>query len=108
MLNRRYSALAARTIYSSTWRSQVLNRLETKHSSSPAATAPPDSSGTLHSLQAYPAFRTLLLGTLATNSAFWMYQVCVGWLALQLMDSPLFVGLTAFAGGIPLLVVSLP
>jgi len=59
-------------------------------------------------LRIYPAFRTLLLGTLATNSAFWMYQVCVGWLALQLMDSPLFVGLTAFVGGIPLLVVSLP
>jgi MFS family permease len=37
-----------------------------------------------------------------------MYQVSVGWLALQLMDSPLFVGLTAFVGGIPLLVVSLP
>jgi hypothetical protein len=49
----------------------------------------------------YPAFRMLLLGTLATNSAFWMYQVCVGWLALQLMDSPLFVGLTGFVGGIP-------
>ena len=86
----------------------MLNRLETKHPSSPAVTAPPDSSGTLHSLRVYPAFRTLLLGTLATNSAFWMYQVCVGWLALQLMDSPLFVGLTGFVGGIPLLVVSLP
>ncbi|MGH2618512.1 MAG: MFS transporter [Thermomicrobiales bacterium] len=62
----------------------------------------------LHSLRAYPAFQLLLLGTLATNSAFWMYQVAVGWLALQLMDSPLFVGLTGFAGGIPLLVFSLP
>src|SRR4051812_223635 len=108
MPNRRYSALAARTVYSSTWRSQVLNRLETKHPSSPVATAPADSGGTLHSLRVYPAVRTLLLGTLATNSAFWMYQVCVGWLALQLMDSPLFVGLTGFVGGIPLLVVSLP
>ncbi len=64
--------------------------------------------GMLHSLQVYPAFRLLLLGTLATNSAFWMYQVSAGWLALQLTDSPLFVGLTGFAGGIPLLVVSLP
>jgi MFS family permease len=62
----------------------------------------------LHSLQTYPAFRLLLLGTLATNSAFWMYQVAVGWLALQLMDSPLFVGLTGFAGGIPMLLLSLP
>lgn len=62
----------------------------------------------LHSLRVYPAFQLLLLGTLATNSAFWMYQVAVGWLALQLLDSPLFVGLTGFAGGIPLLVCALP
>ena len=67
-----------------------------------------EAGGMLHSLRAYPAFRLLLLGTLATNSAFWMYQVSAGWLALQLTDSPLFVGLTGFAGGIPLLVVSLP
>jgi MFS family permease len=59
-------------------------------------------------LHEYPAFRLLLLGTLATNTAFWMYQVCVGWLALQMMDSPLFVGLTGFVSGIPLLVFSLP
>lgn len=62
----------------------------------------------VHSLRVYPAFRLLLLGTLATNSAFWMYQVAVGWLALQLLDSPLFVGLTGFAGGIPILICSLP
>jgi MFS family permease len=37
-----------------------------------------------------------------------MYQVAVGWLALQMTDSPLFVGLTGFAGGIPLLIFSLP
>ncbi|MEA2511258.1 MAG: hypothetical protein QOJ59_745 [Thermomicrobiales bacterium] len=65
-------------------------------------------SGTLHSLRVYPAFRLLLLGTLATNSAFWMFQVAVGWLALQMTDSPFFVGLTGFAGGIPLLIFSLP
>jgi MFS family permease len=62
----------------------------------------------LHSVRAYPDFRLLLLGTLATNSAFWMYQVCVGWLALQMTDSPLFVGLAGFAGGIPLLLFSIP
>jgi MFS family permease len=62
----------------------------------------------LHSVRIYPAFQLLLLGTLATNSAFWMYQVAVGWLALQLLNSPLFVGLTGFAGGIPLLICALP
>jgi MFS family permease len=89
-------------------RSQVLNRIPVRRRSSPLMAPSPDAGRVSHSLRAYPAFRLLLWGTLATNSAFWMYQVCVGWLALQLMDSPLFVGLTGFAGGIPLLVVSLP
>jgi predicted MFS family arabinose efflux permease len=86
----------------------VPNRILARHPSSPTVTESSDADGTLHSLRAYPAFRLLLLGTLATNTAFWMYQVCVGWLALQMMDSPLFVGLTGFVGGIPLLVFSLP
>lgn len=62
----------------------------------------------MHSVRVYPAFRMLMLGTMASNSAFWMYQVATGWLALQLMDSPLFVGLTGFASGIPLLILSVP
>jgi len=61
-----------------------------------------------HALRASPAFRILLLGTIATNTAFWMYQVAVGWLALEMTDSPLFVGLAGFAGGIPMLLLSLP
>ena len=60
------------------------------------------------SLRAYPGFRMLFLGTLATNSAFWMYQIAIGWLALELTDSPFWVGLTGFAGGIPLLLFALP
>jgi MFS family permease len=67
-----------------------------------------DDRSMVHSLRVYPAFQLLLLGTLATNSAFWMYQVAVGWLALQLLNSPFFVGLTGFAGGIPLLICALP
>lgn len=62
----------------------------------------------LHSLQRYANFRLLFFGTIATNSAFWMYQIAVGWLALQETDSALFVGLTGFAGGIPLLFLALP
>ena len=68
----------------------------------------PGTGGMLRSMQVYPAFRQLMLGTLASSSAFWMYQVAVGWLALQMTDSPFFVGMAGFAGGIPLLVVSLP
>lgn len=64
--------------------------------------------GMLQSMRVYPAFRLLMLGTLASSSAFWMYQVAVGWLALQMTDSPLFVGMAGFAGGIPLLLISLP
>ena len=62
----------------------------------------------LHSVNTYPAFRLLLIGTLGTNTAFWMYQVAVGWLALEMTDSPFFVGLTGFVSGIPMLLISLP
>ena len=64
--------------------------------------------GMMHSMHAYPAFRMLLLGTLGSSSAFWMYQVAIGWLALELTDSPLFVGLAGFVGGIPILIFSIP
>jgi MFS family permease len=57
-----------------------------------------------HSLRAYPAFRTLFGSTLATNSGFWMWIIATGWLALLLTDSPFFVGLVGFAGGIPTLI----
>jgi MFS family permease len=64
--------------------------------------------GMLHSLQAYPLFRMLMAGTLGSSSGFWMYQVAIGWLALDLIDSALFVGLAGFAGGIPMLLLSIP
>jgi len=69
---------------------------------------PTEQHGMFQSLSAYRGFRLLFLGTMATNSAFWMYQIAVGWLALQETDSPLFVGLTGFAGGIPLLIFAIP
>jgi MFS family permease len=62
----------------------------------------------LHSLQVYPLFRMLMLGTLSSSTGFWMYQVSIGWLALELIDSALFVGLAGFAGGIPMLLLSIP
>ncbi|TVR70526.1 MAG: MFS transporter [Sphaerobacteraceae bacterium] len=57
-----------------------------------------------HSLREYPAFRTLFGTTLATNSGFWMWIIASGWLALLLTDSPFFVGLVGFVGGIPTLI----
>ncbi len=71
-------------------------------------TTEPPSGGILRSIKVYPAFRMLMIGTLVSNTAFWMYQVAVGWLALQMTDSAFFVGMAGFAGGIPLLLVSLP
>ncbi|MDW7982563.1 MAG: MFS transporter [Thermomicrobium sp.] len=64
--------------------------------------------GALYSLRVYPAFRVLFGTTLATNAAFWMWSLLAGWLALDLTDSPFFVGLTGFLNGIPMLLVSLP
>ena len=62
----------------------------------------------LHSLRAYPAYRTLFNSTLATNGAYWMWMMAGGWLALDLTDSAFFVGLTGFAAGIPMLIFTLP
>lgn len=81
---------------------------DAEHQSGQELPSPAEERGMMEALRAYPVFRLLLLGTMATNSAFWMYQVAVGWLALQLTDSPLFVGLAGFAGGIPMLLFSLP
>lgn len=68
----------------------------------------PRSDGMFASLRIYPAIRWLWVGTLCTNTAFWMYQVALGWLALEMTDSPLWVGLAAFAGGVPILIFALP
>ncbi|MGC4108273.1 MAG: MFS transporter [Thermomicrobiales bacterium] len=66
------------------------------------------SGGILQSFRLYPVFRLLIAGSLLSSSAFWMYQVSVGWLALELTNSAMFVGLAGFAGGIPMLVLSIP
>jgi MFS family permease len=84
------------------------NASRAAHRAEPVAVPAAATPGMMHSLRTYAAFRMLLLGTSATNTAFWMYQVAVGWLALEMTDSPFFVGLTGFAGGIPLLIFSLP
>jgi MFS family permease len=74
-----------------------------------AGSAPPaPDDGMFAALRSSSSFRDLWLGTIVTNTAFWMYQIAIGWLALDLTDSPFFVGLTGFAGGIPLLFLALP
>jgi MFS family permease len=86
----------------------ALTPRETDRSSEPEAGHDDSAGGIFQSMKIYPAFRILMIGTIASNSAFWMYQVAVGWLALQMTDSAFFVGMAGFAGGIPLLLVALP
>lgn len=59
-------------------------------------------------LQRYPAFRLLWIGTVATNLGQWMKNIALGWQMLVLTDSAFWVGMIAFASGIPYLVVALP
>ena len=53
-------------------------------------------------------YRTLWLGTLAAQAGQWILQVALGWLMLDLTDSEFWVGLVGFAGGLPILLFSIP
>lgn len=59
-------------------------------------------------LQRYPAYRVLWIGTVATNLGQWMKNIALGWQMLILTDSAFWVGMIAFASGIPFLVIALP
>lgn len=59
-------------------------------------------------LARYPAYRKLWFGAQAGSLGQWMQQVALGWLALQLTDSQAFVGIVAFMGGVPFLVLAIP
>lgn len=50
----------------------------------------------------------LVLTTLASQSALWTLNLALGWLMLELTDSPFWVGLLGFAVGLPMLAVSIP
>ncbi len=56
----------------------------------------------------YPTFRQLWLGTISGSVGQWMQQIALGWLALIVTNSPSFVGIVAFAAGIPFLIVGPP
>jgi MFS transporter, DHA1 family, staphyloferrin A biosynthesis exporter len=51
-------------------------------------------------------FRLLFQGNAVTSIGFWMQQVALGWLVLDLTDSAFFLGLASFARSFPMLVVS--
>lgn len=64
--------------------------------------------GTFDVLRLNPAFRRLWLSTVSTTLGQWMQSTAIGWLALVLTDRSSFVGMVAFAAGIPFLFVSIP
>lgn len=80
--------------------------LPAEHAAAPAVPAP--RRGIFWALAKYPTFRRLWLGGMAASLGQWMQQVALGWLALELTDSPFFVGLVGFMAGLPFLVVAIP
>jgi len=54
------------------------------------------------------AYRYLFAGTMLTMSGYFMQQVAQGWLVYELTGSPTWLGIVSFAGGIPMLMLSLP
>lgn len=57
---------------------------------------------------AHRNYRLLWTGTVVTQNGQWMQQIALGWLVLELTDSPAFLGYVGFARGIPMLFFSLP
>ncbi len=53
-------------------------------------------------------FRLLMLAQFAAQTGYWSFYVAQGWLALQLTNSPGWVGLITTAGLIPFLFIALP
>lgn len=64
--------------------------------------------GIFSALGRYPAYRRVWLGAIFAALGQWMQSTALGWLALTITDSTAFVGLVAFAAGVPFLIISIP
>lgn len=64
--------------------------------------------GLFASLQLYRDYRLLWLSTVFTQIGQWMLTITLGWLILTLTNSAAWVGLVAFASGLPFILVSVP
>ena len=51
-------------------------------------------------------YRLLFQGSAVTSVGFWMQQAALGWLVLDLTNSPFYLGLAGFARQFPMMVVS--
>jgi len=63
---------------------------------------------TFHALKVYPQFRRLWIAAVLFTASNWMQNVGLGWLGFEMTGSERYVGLLAFAGGVPFVVVSIP
>jgi MFS family permease len=75
---------------------------------STTGSTPAPGGGIFDVLRLNPAFRRLWAATVSTSLGQWMQSTAIGWLALELSDKSSFVGLVAFAAGIPFLFISIP
>ena len=64
--------------------------------------------GTFAAFQTYPLFRRIWFASFGYTLSQWMQNIALGWLAYELTESERFVGLIAFAAGVPFIVVSIP
>ena len=58
-------------------------------------------------LQKHRNFRIFWIGQTVSLIGAWMQSMAQGWLALELSDSALVVGLVSFAGSLPIVLLSL-
>ena len=63
---------------------------------------------TFHALKVYPQFRRLWIAAVLFTASNWMQNVGLGWLGFEMTGSERYVGLLAFAGGVPFVIVSIP
>ncbi|HEX9764668.1 MAG TPA: MFS transporter, partial [Candidatus Acidoferrales bacterium] len=63
--------------------------------------------GVLRSLR-HPNYRLFWAGNFLSNIGTWMHQVALGWLVLEMTNSPFLLGLVGFAQFAPALIFSLP
>lgn len=68
----------------------------------------PGSGGAFNALRKYRDYRLLWLSALFVGTAQFMQQVAIGWIALELTDSPAFVGAVSFTAGISFILTAIP
>jgi predicted MFS family arabinose efflux permease len=86
-------------------RTQVINPADATHRA--GANAAPEVSGRFWgAVVSHQVFRLIWLAAIASSAGQWMQQVALGWLAIVMTNSPGFVGIVTFAGGVPYIIIA--